>query len=100
MMKKELYKTCEICGLTTEEVLVRHHIHSRSKGGHNGEINIANICSNCHSLVHHGLIVLEGRFNSTSGNILVFRKWNEPFIITEKSPEIWLYPNAKVKKLI
>ena len=100
MMKKELYKTCEICGITNEEVLIRHHIQSRSKGGHNGENNIANICANCHSLVHNGLIIIEGRYNSTSGNILVFRKWSEPYYINENSPEVWLFPNAKIFEYI
>jgi len=90
----------EVCEICEEQLsmIVKHHIHSQSKGGTNKKSNIANICSNCHADVHHGLIVIEGRWNSTHGNILVFRKWNEPYVITEDVPDVWLYPNAKVNR--
>jgi uncharacterized protein YlaI len=88
---------CEICK-KEHSIIVRHHIQSRSKNGSDHPSNIAHLCPNCHADVHNGIIVIEGRFNSTDGNILVFRKWNEKTIITENVPEVWLYPNSKKKR--
>ena len=96
-MKKRWF--CEICSSTDIETLVYHHIQSRSKGGSNDKRNIACICSNCHAKVHHGLIIIEGRFNSTAGKIIIHRSWDEKPIITESTPDIWLYPNARVNEL-
>ena len=91
-------KRCEICK-KEHSLIENHHIQSRSKNGPNISSNIAHICPNCHADVHHGLIIIEGRFNSSHGNILVFRKWSEFPIINENVPEVWLYPNAKVNDL-
>jgi predicted HNH restriction endonuclease len=60
---------CEICNKKT--LLDKHHIKSRSKGGTDKDHNITYICSNCHKLVHYGLIIIEGRFDACSGNRVV-----------------------------
>lgn len=62
--------TCEICK-NKFNYLEKHHIKSVSKGGKNEKGNYAYICPNCHELVHRGEIILEGRFGSTKGTILV-----------------------------
>jgi hypothetical protein len=90
---------CEICEERTEILLINHHIQSRSKGGIDHPSNIACLCRSCHEHVHHGLIIIEGRFNSNVGNIVVYHKWNESYVIKEVTPEVWLYPDAKIYKL-
>lgn len=89
---------CEICENRNELLCVKHHITSRSKGGSNKPSNIAYLCNNCHMDVHYGIYIIEGRFNSTEGNIVVFRKWFEPPIITEVEPEVWLFPDYETKR--
>ena len=72
---------CEICKKNVEVVEI-HHIASKMCGGTNDKSNLCEICPTCHSLVHrqslhNGInkkgrrIILEGRFDTTSGNILV-----------------------------
>ena len=96
MNKKE---KCEICELEIGYLIELHHIQSRSKGGSSLPFNIANICNGCHKKIHHGLIIVEGKFNSNVGRIIVWRNWNDTSITGEKDPEVWLYPNAEVFKL-
>ena len=85
---------CEICEKTTE-FIKEHHIHSKSLGGSNDPGNIANICSECHDKVHYGLIIIEGRFGSMDGNVLIWRKFNEPSFSELPDPPVWLKPNSK-----
>ena len=82
---------CEICN-TEYSKLDKHHIQSRSKGGNNKQLNIANICANCHRKVHLGEIVIEGKFPSTGNNgmTLVFRNSNEPSIMNLPLPEVYI----------
>ena len=90
---------CEIC---KKEYLTvdRHHIQSKIYGGSDHNWNIAEICQNCHrNFVHHGLIIIEGRFDSTRGSIIVWRKYNEDSITGVIDPKVWIYPNAIVNKL-
>jgi len=85
-------KKCELCeGLfyLTE----KHHIHSQSKGGSNSKHNIARVCPVCHSEIHLGIIVVEGRFFTNNGNIVIHRKYNEPSI-TGNKPECWISPQG------
>lgn len=85
---------CEICNKQTD-FIKKHHIHSKSLGGSNKPFNIANICSDCHDMVHCGLIIIEGRFASMNGNVLVWRPFTESSITGLSDPECWLKPNAK-----
>jgi len=85
---------CEICKEQTD-FIKEHHIHSKSKGGSNKPFNLAYICSECHDLVHVGIIIIEGRFSSMNGNILIWRKLNEQSITDLNDPVVWLKPNSK-----
>ena len=60
----ELFE-CYFCGLKTSPSKVScrslfetHHIQERSKGGSNNPGNLVRCCSNCHSRIHLGDIVL------------------------------------------
>ncbi len=66
---------CEICGEQT--FLETHHINGREILNANNDFNLTTICPNCHFEVHLGETILEGRFMSTNGNILIWRKKNE-----------------------
>lgn len=90
---------CEICGEKQECLLDKHHINSKSMGGSDKKSNIAHICTKCHRLVHNGLIILEGRFDTTSGNKVVWRKYNEPSVTGLNDPKVWLLPNAVINRL-
>ena len=81
---------CEICPSEIKST-DKHHIHSRSKGGSNLPWNKARICPNCHRLVHTGELIIEGRFHSTGGNILVYRKKGEESVTGLPDPIVWLY---------
>lgn len=76
-------KICEICGESDSSILEIHHIISRSRGGSNHPSNLCYICCNCHCKVHNGDIILEGRYNSTSGNILIWRRFGDGVVIKE-----------------
>ncbi len=80
---------CEVCNKYFES-LDKHHIQSRSKGGSNSPNNIAYICPNHHRLVHLGLVIIEGRFNSTSGDVLVWRKHDKESITGVKDPDVYI----------
>jgi len=88
---------CEICDKDVI-VLEEHHIQSKSLNGSNLPYNIANICSGCHDKVHYGLIIIEGRFSSMKGNILIWRKFTEPNITGTVDPDVWLKPNHNIIK--
>jgi len=83
-------KKCEIC--EDDSVLLdKHHIISKSKGGSNKAYNIAHLCPNCHRRVHTGDIILEGRFESTLGNVLVYHlKGDQQFITDRDLPNVHL----------
>lgn len=81
---------CEICGYSGH--VEKHHIHSKSLGGGNNKSNIVNLCPNCHTEVHHGEIILEGKFMTTSGSKLFFHKKGEaPIIPNRELPKVFIY---------
>ena len=84
---------CEICKQPTP--IVEHHIHSISKGGEDKSYNKCRICPNCHALVHYGKIIIEGRFQTTNGNIVIYRQKTETSITGEPDPPVWLYSEVK-----
>lgn len=43
---------CEICGFSTTQILVPHHIIRSCDGGSDDLENLILICPNCHSLIH------------------------------------------------
>lgn len=85
---------CEICG-KEKDFIKEHHIQSKCYGGEDKPYNIAKICNSCHDYVHYGLIIIEGRFTSIEGNVLVWRKLNESSITEMKDPKVFLKPNHK-----
>ena len=72
-----------------------HHIHSLSKGGMDIPANKAPLCPNCHRLIHSGVIILEGRFASTKGNILIWRYQGQPSVTGMPDPPVFLYTDLK-----
>lgn len=66
---------CEICGKKT--FLQQHHIRGRKIINANHPCNLANICSNCHADVHHGIIVIEDRLLTTEGYKLIWHHWKD-----------------------
>jgi hypothetical protein len=80
---------CEICR-KSYNLIDKHHIQSKCYGGSNHSSNIAYICPNCHRLTHKGKIIIEGRFDSTNGNILVWRLYNKPSITGMPDPKVYI----------
>lgn len=87
--------TCEICYKITP--LVGHHIQSISFGGNNKPYNRCRICPNCHSMVHYGKIIIEGRFETTAGNVVIHRKKGDESITGFPEPKVWLYSDKNIK---
>lgn len=81
--------SCEICG-DSSVLLDKHHIVSKSKGGDNKPHNIGFLCPSCHRKVHTGMIVLEGRFQTTRGNELIYHKKGEESITDFLPPEVYV----------
>ena len=63
-------KPCDIC--KNVEILEEHHIQGRDIPNANHPSNICSICSNCHTKIHYGKIVVEGWFQSTEGKELLW----------------------------
>ncbi len=81
---------CESCGRngTTET----HHITSKTFGGTNQKSNLAELCPNCHSDVHFGKIIIEGKFRTTNGVQLIYHKINEkPILENIDFPKVFVY---------
>lgn len=77
------YDICECCG--KNELLEIHHIISKCFGGTNKKENLIQICSSCHSKIHHDkTIVIEGKFMTTDGYKFIIRKSNEESITGEE----------------
>lgn len=79
---------CEIC--KTNKYRHKHHIISKCYGGTNEPYNIALLCANCHHDVHSGAIVIEGRFLTTQGYMLIYHKSNEK-TITNVTPKVFTF---------
>jgi predicted restriction endonuclease len=68
--------SCEVCG--EEHILEQHHIRGRTVFNPDDPSNLANICPNCHTKVHHGIIVIETRLLTTDGYQLIWHHYKEP----------------------
>lgn len=90
---KKLSSKCEIC--EKETPLQEHHITSKCYGGSNSPQNKTNICGTCHTSVHYGLIILEGKFSSSNGDILVWRNLGEESITGFPDPKVYIIPNTE-----
>ena len=86
-IKRSGKATCEIC--QKQNILVTHHIEGRDIPNANHPSNLVNICPNCHNLIHEGIIVIEGWFQTTHGMSLLHRtKEEESFTGDSKVPYI------------
>lgn len=83
---------CEIC-LNIFHV-DNHHIQSVSKDGSNKKWNKIKICPDCHRLVHIGEIIIEGKFLTSSGYKLLWRR-KDSESITENKPEVYIQGEHK-----
>ena len=66
---------CEIC--SESHILEIHHINGRDIPNPNHSSNLVNICSNCHTDVHFGRIIIEGWAMTTEGKQLFWHKKEE-----------------------
>lgn len=78
---------CDIC--QNEEILEIHHIRGRKIPNCNNPSNLANICSNCHTKVHHGIIVIEDWVMTTDGYQLIWHYYKDKSI-TGNDAKPWL----------
>ena len=69
---------CEICKEYT--ILVQHHIHGRNIPNANSAANLANICPNCHNLVHNNKIIVENKMLTSIGYQLIWHYSTEQSI--------------------
>lgn len=84
---------CEIC--VTNPVYHKHHIISKAYDGSNDESNIAHLCANCHIDVHLGKVVIEGRFLTDVGYMLIWHRKGEESITGMESHKVYLQPAPK-----
>lgn len=84
-MKKEL---CEICN--ESKFLEKHHIISKCYGGSNKKENICWICSNCHTEVHKGEIILETKIFTLSGIKLIYHRKGEYSVTGMEDNRVYL----------
>lgn len=67
---------CEIC--KEKQILCEHHINGRDIPNYSKEWNLCHICSNCHRLVHEGIIVIEGWIITSDGKKLFHHQKDQP----------------------
>jgi hypothetical protein len=80
-------KSCEICNKNYHH---KHHIESKSFQGSNKKFNIAYLCASCHTEVHLGNIIIEGRFLTTEGYKLIFHLKGENSITGQESEKVFV----------
>ena len=78
---------CDIC----EElnILVQHHIRGRNILQPNHPTNLCNICSNCHTKIHAGIIVIENKMLTSDGYKVIWHYYKEESI-TGDDAKPWL----------
>ncbi len=86
---------CEIIKCGEKIKIDRHHINSLSKGGLDKPWNKCKLCPNCHRKVHMGEIIIERRFETTKGNVIIYRTKGEDSITGFKDPQVWLYQDTR-----
>lgn len=74
---------CEVC--EESNYLVQHHIAGRKIKNANSHHNLANICNNCHTKIHKGIIIIEKRALTTNGYKLIWHQNNQSSITGEDS---------------
>lgn len=83
-------KKCEIttCDRTFQH---KHHIISKCFKGTNKDYNIAYLCASHHVDVHKGIVILEGKFLTSTGIQLIYH-YNSETSITgmEQQDKVYL----------
>jgi hypothetical protein len=67
---------CCLCGEEDYAVLDCHRIKPGEEGGRYVESNVLVICANCHRKIHDDQIVIDRKYNTTSGTT-VLHFWDE-----------------------
>lgn len=87
-IKAKIKQPCNICQIET--FLVEHHIHGRAINNPHHRSNLCYICSNCHTEIHKGWIIVEGWFQTTDGLKLIWHKKHEESITgMDAYPPLW-----------
>lgn len=79
---------CEICKNKGHH---KHHIISKSLGGKNTNDNLTFLCASCHHEVHTGFLIIEGRFLTTSGLVLLWHKKGESSITGMEDSRVHIF---------
>jgi hypothetical protein len=77
---------CEICKRAT--YLEEHHLRGRNVENPHGDYNVCTICPCCHNEVHHGDIIIEGRFMTDHYELIWHNEGDES--ITGETCEVYL----------
>lgn len=65
--KKKLAGVCHFCNMEEYAALQVHRIIHGQQGGTYTEMNTIVTCANCHTLIHNGQIVIDRKYQSSSG---------------------------------
>jgi hypothetical protein len=65
--------------------LEKHHINGRDIRNSESDWNIVYISPNTHRLVHEGIIIIEGWFNTSTGRELIWHKVEEEGITGQEA---------------
>jgi len=76
---KRVYKACHICGERNYDLLDVHRITPGAEGGEYRKHNTICTCCKCHRKIHAGEIIVEGKYNSTKGEVLHYFENGEEF---------------------
>lgn len=82
-MNRSYTYECDICGKVN--ILEQHHINGRKFDNCNDWWNIANICADCHTKIHNGIIIVEKWISTTEGKKLIWHNYKEKSITGENA---------------
>ena len=95
LMNRSATQECAICGKKGIP-LKEHHIQGRDIPNYNHPNNRCSICGNCHDLIHYGIIIIEGWFQTSNGKELLWHEVNKPSFSGQDSIS-HLIPNVPTK---
>lgn len=70
---------CEECGTPLEV----HHIEGRDIPNPHSATNTTDVCPNCHTKVHIGMIIIEQWVNTTTGRTLLWHESDDEGLIRD-----------------
>jgi len=78
---------CEVC--KNKGILTEHHIEGKDIPNPNHSSNLCNICPNCHTNIHFGIIQIEKWVQTSNGKELIWHiKGEDGFTEEEAKPYI------------